>query len=348
MPRPLLADAIFFSSLFACRPPLTANKSLASRLHARFNRIRYSLPRNLALSHIARQPDRTSIGVWGPYQLKSAFQPIFEFQHGKLHLAAFEGLIRPYREAQSVSVGEFFSKFTALERFHIETLTRTLHFFNAAEFIDAKASIFVNFDPRVFSDRQVADGAIRDMRLILHETGIDAKRVVCEIIENKSASDEVLHAFAGTLRDHGFRIAVDDYGADGSDLNRVRHLKPDIVKFDSIWISRLLSSGPGEALLKVMVSSFRDQGILTIFEGLEEGWQLEVAERCEVSMVQGYVLGRPQIVPFDFSALSGQPTSVAVQDAPAEHLPSAPEIERKPFVHATREARPFGRRPQTP
>lgn len=303
------------------------------------------LPRSLALSHIVRQSDRTSIGVWGLYQLRSAFQPIFAFTDGKLSAAAYEGLIRPTRDGQPLSPGEFFSTFTALERFHIETLTRTLHFLNAAEFLDARSSIFVNFDPKVFTDRQVSDGAFRDMRLVLHEAGIDPARVVCEVTENQSASEEVLRGFVAQLRDNGFRIAVDDYGADDSDLSRVQELKPDIVKFDSIWISRLMASSAGAALLKAMVSSFRDQGIESIFEGLEEGWQLEVAERCEVSMVQGYVLARPQIVPVNFSQFVRDGERV---DPHVMFEVSEPAGTETPAAHhqmrGVRPARPFGRR----
>ena len=102
-------------------------------------------------------------------------------------------------------------------------------------------------------------------------------------------------------RSHGFRIAVDDYGAHDSDIERIRALKPDIVKFDAQWITRLMESGPGFALLHAMVTTFAEQGIATVFEGIEEGWQLELAERSGASMVQGYVLARPEIAPTSFA-----------------------------------------------
>ena len=119
--------------------------------------------------------------------------------------------------------------------------------------------------------------------------------------EQKSASSEALHGFVQALRAHGFRIAVDDYGAHDSDIERIRALKPDIVKFDAQWITRLMESGPGFALLHAMVATFAEQGIETVFEGIEEGWQLELAERSGASMVQGYVLARPEIAPTSFA-----------------------------------------------
>ena len=68
------------------------------------------MPRSVGLAHIIRQPDGTSTGVWGVHTLKSAFQPIFAFgAEGKLSVAAFEGLIRPFRDGRPASPGTFFA-----------------------------------------------------------------------------------------------------------------------------------------------------------------------------------------------------------------------------------------------
>jgi EAL domain-containing protein (putative c-di-GMP-specific phosphodiesterase class I) len=294
--------------------------------------------RSIGLAHIIRHEDGTSTGVWGIYALKSAFQPIFAFSEGKLVPAAFEGLARPYRDGEPQSPETFFSTCPAADRLHIETLTRTLHLLNAGACLPAQAAIFVNFNPSVFADRSIADRALRDMRLVLHEAAIDPRRVVCEVTEQRSASDETLFRFVEALRGNGFRIAVDDYGADDSDINRITKLKPDIVKFDAQWISHLMASGPGFALLATMVGTFAEQGIRTVFEGIEESWQLDLAERAGASMVQGYVLARPEIAPTSFRALfwaSGAASPAAASD-PGQGTVGAPA--------PTRRARTFGRR----
>ena len=61
------------------------------------------MARSVGLAHIIRQDDGTSAGVWGVFILKSAFQPIFAFDHGKVTIAAFEGLIRPFRDGEALS-----------------------------------------------------------------------------------------------------------------------------------------------------------------------------------------------------------------------------------------------------
>ena len=67
------------------------------------------MARSIGLAHIIRQDDGTSAGVWGVFVLKSAFQPIFAFDRGKVTIAAFEGLIRPFRDGEGLSPTTFFN-----------------------------------------------------------------------------------------------------------------------------------------------------------------------------------------------------------------------------------------------
>jgi len=280
------------------------------------------------LAHIIREDDGTSSGVWGPYRLKTAFQPIFAFQDGKLSIAAFEGLVRPFRGDEAVPPGVFFASLPVIDRLNAETLSRTLHLLNAAACLPRQAALFVNFDPSVFLDKSVANTALLDMKLILNRAGIDPQRVVCEVTEQKSPSQETLRAFVEVLRANGFRIAVDDYGADDSDIERIKALKPEIVKFDAHWIGRLMETGPGYALLRSMVSMFEDQGITTVFEGIEENWQLDFAERSGARMVQGFALARPELVPTDYSGFRITPLALVLRGGggqPSRPLAAVPE-----------------------
>ena len=299
------------------------------------------MSRSVGFAHIIRQDDGISIGVWGTHTLRSAFQPIFAFQDGKLSISAFEGLTRPFRDSEPCTPSAFFNSMPAVDRLHVETLTRTLHLLNAAACLPDDALIFVNFDPSIFIDRAIADTALRDMRLVLNEAQIDARRVVCEVTEQRSGSDETLFRFVETLRTNGFRIAVDDYGSDDSDMNRIKDLRPDIVKFDAMWIGRLMEFGAGYALLTAMVATFADQGIETVFEGIEEGWQLQLAEKSGASMVQGYALARPELAPTSFSAFRSP-----VQEADSSPVVAvAGERARQANpLNQFRAAKPFGRR----
>ena len=134
--------------------------------------------------------------------------------------------------------------------------------------------------PRCSRDRPVAEAAMRDMR-----AGPAAGR-------HRSAP--------GGLRGDGAEIRLRGGAVRASCRRcrrtasaspstimarpRLRHqpdqgLKPDIVKFDAKWITRLMESGPGFALLAAMVSSFGEQGIHTVFEGIEEAGSSSLPKR---------------------------------------------------------------------
>lgn len=253
-------------------------------------------------AHIVQKDDGSRIAVWGIYELHSAFQPIFAFdENAKLSIAAFECLIRPYREGHPVSPYKFFSSVPPDERVEIETLTRNLHLLNAGKFLDPAASIFVNFDPSQFTTRENVEDALRDLRLVLSEARLDPARIVCELTEQKSASPLALQNLMISLRSHGFRIAVDDFGAEDSDFDRIVKMNPDIVKFDAVWVTKLMDSASGYSLLKSMIAKVTDRGIKTVIEGVEEPWQLELTEKSGAMMVQGFGVARPQIAPSQFA-----------------------------------------------
>jgi EAL domain-containing protein (putative c-di-GMP-specific phosphodiesterase class I) len=98
----------------------------------------------------------------------------------------------------------------------------------------------------------------------------------------------------------------------------------------------LMESGAGFALLTAMVTSFEQQDIRTVFEGIEEGWQLELAEKSGASMVQGFVLARPELAPTSFSVFGMQSPASA---ADAGEAPASPNV-----APSARPAKVFGRR----
>lgn len=287
--------------------------------------------RRTGLDHIEREENGTAVGQWGMFTLRSAFQPIFGFRQGKLRIEAFEALIRPFRDGEPETPSAFFATCNAEDRLQVEGLTRTLHFLNAARCLPDDATLFINIDPSVFTAQDIGDGTLRDIKLVLNSVGIEPARVVCEVTENPTGSQQAFHSFVSGLRANGFRIAVDDYGADESDIKRIRELMPDIVKFDAVWINRLMESDAGFVLLSNMVKSFEDQGIRTVFEGIEEDWQIDLAEKSRASMVQGFVLARPQIACPELKTMGMAPDPASEQGSPEKPAGSRPAHSPRTF-----------------
>lgn len=285
------------------------------------------------LDNVHRHGEGPYFGAWSVFEIRTAFQPLFRFRGGKVEIGAFECLVRPFRNGEGISPAQFFPMIPLQDKVEVEALMRGVHLMNAGAFLDPAMLVFVNFDPSLFVERVLVEKALSELRTVLFEAGVDGKRLVCEMTEQKTASDDLLFDFVQALRRQGYRIAVDDYGSDDSDMERIRRLKPDIIKFDAHWIVRLMDSNAGYALLESMVHRFRDERITTVFEGIEEHWQLELAERAGVDYVQGFVLSKPELAPGNFSQYRASTTM-----EPAAFRPS------EPVAAPNRAARTFGRR----
>lgn len=253
--------------------------------------------------NLRRDEDEAWVADYGPFTLHSALQPIFsQDDQGLLTLQAFEGLIRPMRNGEFVRPGEFFSQVEHKDRAQIDSLCRSLHIFNTGAQNRQFAKLFVNFTPGLFVTDMSIRREVEIIKLATLEAGMTPERIVCEITQKENDSADMLSRFVEELRKHGFRIAIDEYGAEERDVARLNLLKPDYVKFEADWVKEFLENSAGSALLRVMVDQFREQGILAIFEGLEDIRQVDMCHNLDVPLLQGYALARPQLAPTHFNA----------------------------------------------
>ena len=243
-----------------------------------------------------------AVAHYAHFEMRSAFQPIFRLGRRTAEIYGFEGLVRVFTHAgKKLSPLRFFPLVQHSDRMEVECICRELHLRSMKRFEDVDAVLFANFDPSVYADRITTEREIGRMGRLCRELGIAPTHIVCEITEKRAPTPGALRFLVDCLRSHGYRIALDDYGADDSGVERVEELDPDIVKFDAAWIVRLMETDAGYRLLASMVRQFHEQGTETLFEGLEERWQLELAEEMGVRYAQGFVLARPELAPVDFA-----------------------------------------------
>lgn len=307
---------------------------------------------------IVREPGGAHMAVYGPFALHSAFQPIFRRAGGEtLRLEALEGLIRPIRADIPVSPFGFFAAVEPRDKAPIDAVCRRLHLRNLAIMGRRQAALFLNFDPSLFADVEGMRREAFEVAQLAAETNLPPARVVCEITENSAPDRRALLAVVEAFREHGFRVAVDDYGAEESDIERVSLLKPDIVKFDREWLLRYMEHGPGIDLLRDTIERFQENGITTLFEGLEHDWHVDLSLDLGVDLLQGYALARPEMLPTRFNEMFPEeaappkpPARLPLRDeGAAERAPvgeGSPTASRSMALRQGRpQARPvFGRR----
>lgn len=127
----------------------------------------------------------------------------------------------------------------------------------------------------------------------LTRNAIDPGRVVFEITELSGANQRLLEAVR-QYRAAGARIAVDDFGAGYSQLDRVLALQPDILKLDMRLFKDAARGGPSCEVVKALAQMAEKTGCWIIAEGVETPDELNFALECGARYVQGFLFAAGQ------------------------------------------------------
>ena len=147
------------------------------------------------------------------------------------------------------------------------------------------------------SAMHLATGTLVDDVLgALDESGLDPRRLVLELTETSVASDpgQAAEQFS-RLREHGIRMAVDDFGAGYSSLSMVAALPADILKVDRTLVAGLSPLGPTapEAVLGAVTALDSALRMQVVAEGIETPTQLDLVRRVGCTHAQGFRLSPP-------------------------------------------------------
>ncbi len=306
------------------------------------------MPTRSIFSNLKREADGSWSTTYAPFVLRSALQPIFRrLTDGRLDIDSFEGLVRPYRGAQLLPPGQFFAQVRPDDIEAIDSILRTIHILNTGALNRSRARIFVNFHPGLFRTPDKMRQEVERMRLSAHEAGMSPERIVCEISDKNASDSRLVGDFAGHMRAIGFRVALDDYGAGDSDIERVKLVRPDYVKFEAAWVREFLRNSAGSALLRVIVRQFLDEGIEPVFEALEDEREIALCSELGVRLMQGYALARPELAPTGFNQQFPEVIGPARAHFPAGSAEARQAATRLPSVLENRAGKPgkaFGKR----
>jgi diguanylate cyclase len=128
---------------------------------------------------------------------------------------------------------------------------------------------------------------------LLAEHGVDPRRLVVEIPEDRSIEDPAVLATLAALRDAGVQLALDDFGVGYSSLSRMGHLQADLVKLDRSFVAGLESSAAARDMMSAVIDLAHRIGARVIAEGIETEGQLAIVRSLGCDAVQGFLLGRP-------------------------------------------------------
>lgn len=109
----------------------------------------------------------------------------------------------------------------------------------------------------------------------------------------------------GHLRELGFIIEMDDFGAGYSSLNMLNEMPVDILKLDMKFIQSETAKPANQGILRFIISLARWMSLSVVAEGVETQEQLERLRAIGCDFAQGYYIGKPMPVK-DFEVLLQQ------------------------------------------
>jgi EAL domain-containing protein (putative c-di-GMP-specific phosphodiesterase class I) len=149
----------------------------------------------------------------------------------------------------------------------------------------------INISPRWITRLRPNQALPSLKQLERHE--ISPQRVVFEITE-LGGGNHKLTEVVSRYRDAGARIAIDDFGAGYSQLDRVLALQPDILKLDMRLFQEAARGGPSGEVVKALAQMAEKTGCWIIAEGVETEAELDFALECGARYVQGFLFARPE------------------------------------------------------
>lgn len=229
----------------------------------------------------------------------AVFQPFIDTATGRI--AGVEALARLRDDkGQLHSAGPLFSDpktpLSGLRRLDRAIRKQALERFHQAP---AEWFLSLNISPRWVSLLRV--GQPLPSLKQLHKSGIAPERIVFEITELGGATQR-LPAVVAAYREAGARVAIDDFGAGYSQLDRVLALQPDILKLDMRLFQAAARGGPSEQIVKALAQMAERTGCWIIAEGVETEAELDFALECGARYVQGYLFAKPELAFFQTDA----------------------------------------------
>jgi EAL domain-containing protein (putative c-di-GMP-specific phosphodiesterase class I) len=212
-----------------------------------------------------------------------AYQPIVEAKTGRIY--GYEALVR----SGEPSLPHPGALLDAAERLNmLDVLGQTIRQRSAGPMRKAPK------DTVLFVNLHTTD--LLDPTLMSPDTPLSkiARNVVLEITERASL-DQVkdLRARIATLREMGFRIAVDDLGAGYAGLTSFALLEPEIVKLDMSLVRDVHLNSTKQKLVRSMTALARDMGMMVVGEGVESMDERLALESLGCDLLQGYLFAKP-------------------------------------------------------
>lgn len=125
-----------------------------------------------------------------------------------------------------------------------------------------------------------------------------SKNIIVELTETAEIQDrDTALRFFQAVNRYGIGVCFDDFGAGAAGLQYIRDFPVDFVKIDGSYVRASLTNARQRAILYSMIEMAQAVGARTIAEFVETEEQARLMEQMGVSLIQGWLVGKPAPLP---------------------------------------------------
>jgi diguanylate cyclase (GGDEF)-like protein/PAS domain S-box-containing protein len=159
--------------------------------------------------------------------------------------------------------------------------------------IPANRGVAINISGETLGDLQFLEFVVE----CLDSTGVAPAQVCFEISESAVVANlDHARRFVGVLHGMGCQFALDDFGSGVGSFSNLKNLPMDYLKIDGSFMRNLAADSVNQAMVTAMIKLARTLNFKVIAEQVEDASALETVRRMGVDYVQGYAVGRPQLL----------------------------------------------------
>ena len=228
-------------------------------------------------------------GVGFEVPITMAFQPIVDVSTETVF--AYEALVRGQ---DGGGAGSVLAQVSPENRYAFDQLCRTtaIEWASNLDLTADGASLSINFLPNAVYEPRAC---IRATLAAAMSTSFPVSRIIFEFTENEAMDIDHILNILRSYRAMGFKTAIDDFGAGFAGLGLLSKFQPDIVKLDMALIRGIDIDRVKRVIVSNTLNMLRDLGVEPVCEGVETLGEYAVLRDLGVSLMQGYLLGRPMI-----------------------------------------------------
>ncbi|UTZ21983.1 putative bifunctional diguanylate cyclase/phosphodiesterase [Vibrio campbellii] len=132
------------------------------------------------------------------------------------------------------------------------------------------------------------------IKAMADQVGIEPQAIVLELTETFILdNNQAAIAPLDTLRELGFSLSMDDFGAGYSSLNCFFDLPMTQIKIDKSMAWKTLTNRSSREYLKFLITMCREQNIEVVIEGIEDAKMCDFFAEMGVDYLQGYWFSKP-------------------------------------------------------